>query len=136
MMCAKMALLQEGLSILLGNQGDGPIEARLDKLRPQGKEPKVPGLGRAPITAILQVTHPDQYGIWNATSEMGMQALAIWPKFDIKDGFGERYRKMNDVPLQLVAPEAGLGLDLWTLDSAWWGVLTKSPDPLPEEALI
>ena len=124
---SNMGLLRDGLKLLLND--DEPVEKRLNRLRPHGKEPMVPGLGRAVLTAILQVTHPEEYGVWNKTSESGMKAVNIWPALDAKDGFGDRYRKVNDVLLQLVAPESGLGLDLWTLDSAWWGILEEEPPP-------
>jgi hypothetical protein len=125
---SNIGLLRDGLKLLLNE--DEPVEKRLNRLRPpHGKQPLVPGLGRAVLSAILQVTHPEQYGVWNKTSESGMKALKILPTFDGKDGFGERYRKVNDVLLQLVAPESGLGLDLWTLDSAWWGILKEEPPP-------
>jgi len=131
---SNMGLLRDGLKLLLND--DEPVEKRLNRLRPRGKEPMVPGLGRAVLSAILQVTYPEQYGVWNKTSESGMKALNIWPTFDGKDGFGECYRKVNDVLLQLVAPESGLDLDLWTLDSTWWGILKEEPPPEPADTTL
>ncbi|MGA2436513.1 MAG: endonuclease NucS domain-containing protein, partial [Bryobacteraceae bacterium] len=71
------------------------------------------------MTAILQVVQPDKYGVWNGTSARALKSLGVWPTFDNKDGFGGRYVKVNEVLLRLAAD---LGLDLWTLDGAWWGL--------------
>lgn len=79
----------------------------------------VAGLGRAVITAILQVVYPDKYGVWNNTAEAGMKQLGLWPDMPRTASFGERYEKVNAV-LHEVASE--MGVDLWTLDMLWWRV--------------
>jgi CRISPR/Cas system-associated exonuclease Cas4 (RecB family) len=112
-----MDLLRHALSILVDAQV--PIEKRLDQLLPHGKAPIVPRLGRAVLTAILQVEYPDEYGVWNGTSEGALKTLKIWPTFDSNDSFGQRYLRVNEILLFLAAE---LQIDLWTLDSVWWGV--------------
>jgi hypothetical protein len=115
-MCEDMSLLRHALAILVAD-GEGPIEKRLNELLPRGKPPMVPYLGRAVLTAILQVTSPDKYGVLNKTSEDGLKRLSAWPSFDKKDGFGERYVKVNETLLSL---KSALKTDLWTLDVLWW----------------
>ena len=116
-MCANMSALRSALAILVDEKI--PIEKRLDQLLPRGKAPMVPRLGRAVLTAILQVVNPDKYGVWNMTSEGAMKSLKVWPTFDSKDSFGERYLRVNEIFLLLTSE---LQIDLWTLDSLWWGV--------------
>jgi hypothetical protein len=117
-MCADMGLLRHALAILVAD-GEEPIEKRLNQLLPNGKPPMVPYLGRAVLTAILQIVHPDKYGVLNGTSEGGLRTLSIWPSFDKKDNFGDRYVKVNDILLFLAGE---LKTDLWTLDMLWWGL--------------
>src|SRR5208283_840697 len=114
-MCEDMTLLRHALAILVAD-GEGPIEKRLNQILPHGK-PMVPYLGRAVLTPILQVASLDMYGVLNRTSEDGLKKLSAWPSFDKKDGFGERYVKVNEVLLSLAA---ALKTDLWTLDVLWW----------------
>jgi hypothetical protein len=49
--CADMKLLRDALTILVAE--DDPIEKRLNKLRPDGKPPMIPLLGRAVLTPGL-----------------------------------------------------------------------------------
>jgi len=96
-----------------------PIRNRLDALRPSGSEPMVKGLGRAVITAILQVMYPDKYGVWNNTAESAMRQLGIWPEFPRSASFGSKYVQVNEV---LIDVAEKVGTDLWTLDMLWWRV--------------
>ena len=73
--------------------------------------------GRALLTAILQVAFPNKYGVWNNASEGGLKRLGLWPKFEKRSTFGDRYARMNDVLCGLCK---SLGIDLWTLDALWW----------------
>lgn len=102
----------------------------------------VPGMGKAIVTAILQIVFPDEYGVWNNTSESGLRALKIWPKFDHGESMGSRYVKINQILKEL---SKELGIDLWTLDSLWWAVKSDQetnacsegdlPGPIPVEGL-
>jgi len=83
----------------------------------------VPGMGKAIVTAILQIVFPREYGVWNNTSEGGLKALNIWPQFDRGESMGGRYIKINDT---LKDMSRVLEIDLWTLDSLWWAVKTQS----------
>jgi hypothetical protein len=67
-MCADMDLLRSALTILLDESQ--PVEHRLDQATT-----RVTGMGKAVATAILLITHPDRYGVWNSTSEGGLKAL-------------------------------------------------------------
>ena len=89
----------------------------------------VPGMGKAIVTAILQIVFPDKYGVWNNTSEGGLRALKIWPEFDRGESIGSRYIKINHI-LRDLSKE--LGIDLWTLDALWWGL--KSQDEVAKDA--
>lgn len=116
-MVADMGKLRSALAILL-DEGR-PIQQRLSLLD-TGEPASVSGLGRATLTAILLVAHPDRYGVWNATSQAGLQKLEIWPTFPRKASFGQRYVAVNEVLLDL---SSQLGVDLWTLDALWWQLL-------------
>ncbi|MBN1509227.1 MAG: DUF91 domain-containing protein [Sedimentisphaerales bacterium] len=121
-MTADMAKLQEALKVLLDEGLD--IKTRLNRLRPPTGDPMIKGLGRAVITAILQVAYPDKYGVWNNTAESGMKRLGIWPDMPRGASFSERYVVLNRV-LHEVAEQ--LGIDLWTLDMLWWRVEPHMP---------
>jgi hypothetical protein len=122
-MTEDMNKLRNALKILMDESK--PIENRLNKLRPNSSEPMVKGLGRAVITAILQIMYPEKYGIWNNTAEAGMKELKIFPEFDRGITFGEKYELVNTVLLDAAQK---LDIDLWTLDILWWRVIkTQSP---------
>lgn len=112
-----MPKLREALKLLL-DEGL-PIKTRLNRLRPSNGDAMVKGLGRAVITAILQVMFSSEYGVLNNIAETGMKKLKLWPDFPRGATFGERYDTVNRVLLD-VAKE--LDLDLWTLDMLWWRV--------------
>jgi hypothetical protein len=116
---ADMSKLKEALKLLVDESL--PIKTRLNRLRPSNGDVMVKGLGRAVITAILQVVFPDKYGVWNNTAEMAMKKLKLWPNFSRGATFGERYEAVNKV---LVEVSQEMGVDLWTLDMLWWRVLT------------
>jgi len=114
-MTEDMGRLRKALKILVDESK--PVRKRLDQLRPRRGEPMVSGLGRAVITAILQIVHTDKYAVWNSISQAGMENLGLWPVMPRGASFGEWYEKMNAV-VHEVAEE--LGIDLWTLDMLWW----------------
>ena len=116
---ADMDLLREALRILVDE--NLPIKDRMNRLITKSG-PMVPRLGRAVLTAILLVSHPDRYGVWNSTSEAGLKALGIWPKFDRGALFGDRYVAVNQV-LNTLAE--ALNVDLWTLDALLWHAIRK-----------
>ena len=123
-MCADMAQLRNALAVLLDE--DKPIVDRLDKAVDM-----VSGMGKNVATAILLVTNPDRYGVWNNRSEDNMKRLGIWPCFDRGESFGSRYVKVNQILLQL---RDILQIDLWTLDALWWHIDQKeSGEPPPVE---
>jgi len=114
-MTADMDKLREALKLLINESL--PVKTRLNKLRPNNGDPMVKGLGRAVITAILQVVYPEKYGVVNNTAEKGMMKLTLWPEFPRGYSFGERYEAINKILLEVAE---GLGIDLWTLDMLWW----------------
>ncbi|MFC1851835.1 hypothetical protein ACFL27_16715 [candidate division CSSED10-310 bacterium] len=109
-MCADMTKLRQAL-ILLVNE-DLPVSDRLDEATKT-----VFGMGKNIASAILLVTQPDRYGVWNNPSEANMKRLGIWPKFDRGELFGSRYVKVNQILLEL---RDALQIDLWTIDALWW----------------
>jgi hypothetical protein len=123
-LCGDMPLLRQGLSILVDD--NQPIKQRFDKLIPKGKPPFMDKLGRALLTAILHVAHPDKYGVYNGTSEAGMKSVGVLPAFERGSAFSDRYVKINARLLDLAAE---LDIDLWTLDALWWGI----DEPVVEE---
>lgn len=120
-MCADMEKLREALAILADETQS--VADRLDR----GPE-MVPGMGKNVASAILLVTLPDRYGVWNNRSEANMKRLGIWPNFDRGESFGSRYVKVNQVLLQL---RDTLQIDLWTLDALWWYLDQKETGDLP-----
>jgi hypothetical protein len=125
--CSDMDRLRTSLGVLLDESR--AIQERLDALR-SGRA-AVPGMGRAILTAILLVMYPEQYGVWNNTSQAAMESLDVWPKFDRGESFGRRYAKVNAVLLDIARE---LTTDLWTLDGLWWAVLDEEPGLGAEKA--
>ena len=119
--CSNMARLRAALAVLLDESRS--IDQKIDELRPGGRV-AVSGMGRAILTAILVVMYPDQYGVWNNTSENAIKVLGLWPKIKRGESFGRRYTKINDVLLGLAGK---LGTDLWTLDTLLWKALDEKP---------
>jgi YhcG PDDEXK nuclease domain len=124
-MCSDMAKLRRGLSALLAE--DQPLADRLDRASDD-----VYGMGKNIASAILLVTHPDKYGVWNNRSEAQMKRLGIWPNFERGDSFGRRYVKVNQVLLRV---RDALETDLWTLDALWW-FLDQTDPGVVEQAVV
>ena len=110
--CSDMPALREALKILVDENRD--IKSRLDYVAGS-----INGMGKAITTAILLVTYPDKYGVWNNTSEGALKILNIWPKFERGESFGKRYSKINRLLLEIAQRTE---LDLWTLDALWWAI--------------
>ncbi len=115
-----IARLRVGIAVLLDEAK--PIQARFGEAIDM-----VGGLGKGIASAILVVAYPEKYGVWNNTSEGALRQLGLWPDFERGESVGSRYEKINIVLLRLAHD---LGIDLWTLDAAWWFYL--SPDRLPQ----
>ena len=111
-----MPLLREVLADLIND--DKAIEERFDYA-----VDTVPGMGKAVVTAILQIVFPEKYGVWNNTSEGGLKALNLWPDFQRGESAGNRYSKINQILIQLAAE---LKIDLW--DSGYSMVGFRPPD--------
>jgi len=120
-MCADMERLRHALEILVDE--NIPVDERLDRAIEM-----VSGMGKNIASAILLVTQPDRYGVWNNRSEANMKRIGIWPTFDRNESFGSRYVKVNNILLQL---KDSLQLDLWTLDALWWYLDQKESEDLP-----
>lgn len=99
-----------------------PLSNRIEYALPKGRA-KVSGLGKALLTAIMMVTYPDLYGVWNTTSEAGLKALNLWPDFKRGESTGSKYTKINQVLLEL---SSKTGFDLWTLDTIFWAMVSPS----------
>jgi len=106
-----------------------PVAERLDRLLPNGKA-RVRNLGKAVLTPILLICHPDQYGVWNGTSGGAMVELGIWPDFERSASIGERYEKLNQLLLQIAG---SLDVGLWTLDALWWRVKKPAGEIVDED---
>lgn len=125
-MTEDMGKLRQALKILVDESQ--PIQKRLDSLLPRSG-PKVKKIGRAVITAILLIEYPDKYGVMNNTSVSGAEKLDLMPTFTGKETFGERYSAFNNM---LLTVSRQLGIDLWTLDSLWYEVLSPEREPSRE----
>jgi len=111
--CDDMTILREALLVLVDESI--PIDRRLDEA-----SHKVTGMGKAILTALLIVTYPDKYGVWNGTSEDGLVELGIFPDFARGTSFGAKYETINETLNKLAS---ALEIDLWTLDALWWHIL-------------
>jgi len=116
-LCEDMSHLRDALAILLDESRS--IKDRFDQLLPKSGPPFMKKFGKALATAILHVTHPDKYGVYNGTSEAGMKAVGVFPEFDRGSAFSDRYLEVNRILGDLASR---LQIDLWTLDSLWWGI--------------
>ncbi len=120
--CQDMDKLRTALSLLMNEQI--PLASRLTQVVED-----VPGMGKAIVTAILLVTHPDKYGVWNTTSEGSLKQLSVWPDFRRGMSFGEKYIRVNELLNRLARD---LGVDLWTLDGLFWKIEPPDDKPDPE----
>jgi hypothetical protein len=124
-MCGHMDKLRGALATLVDETQS--VADRLDK-----STEMVLGMGKNVASAILMVTRPDRYGVWNNRSEANMKRLGIWPDFDRGESFGRRYVEVNQVLLQL---QDRLQIDLWTLDAIWWYLDQRDSADLPAVAV-
>lgn len=123
-----MDVLRRALAVLLDEHR--PLAARLDKAIEA-----VDGMGTALATAILLIAYPDQYGVWNSTSEAVLRQLGVWPEPRRGMTKGEQYENVNRLLLKL---RDDVSTDLWTLD-ALFGFVRNRPvespiDVTPEQA--
>jgi len=105
--CKDMDLLRKAFSVL--QDENQPFSHSLNQ-----SVDMVPGMGKAIVTAILLVTHPDRYGVWNRKSEEALKKLNIWPSFAHGTNFGEKYEQINEILNKLASD---LDLNLWELDA-------------------
>jgi MoxR-like ATPase len=54
---------------------------------------KIPGFGKAIVTAFLMDYNPDKYCLWNNKTEMGFDVLG-WRIYETKDSLGDAYSKV------------------------------------------
>lgn len=120
-MSSDMAKLRKALATLLNEAV--PVSKRLDEAIEM-----VSGMGKNVASAILMVSQPDKYGVWNNRSEANMKRLGIWPNFNRGESFGNRYVKVNQILLQL---RDTLHIDLWTLDALWWFLDQQESGEIP-----
>ncbi|MDN5364439.1 MAG: hypothetical protein PWQ91_1501 [Eubacteriales bacterium] len=114
---ADMNALRHALAILLDE--NRPLAERFDEVVGASM---VRGLGKGLATAILLVAYPNRYGVWNNVSEAALKQMGVWPEFDRGMTLGKRYTVINDLLKQL---SGELGVDLWTLDALFWGIVKK-----------
>ncbi|OGM25449.1 hypothetical protein A2715_05370 [Candidatus Woesebacteria bacterium RIFCSPHIGHO2_01_FULL_39_32] len=84
----------------------------------------VKGIGRAIITAILMVVYPEKYGIWNTKSEAALKKLNLFPSFQRNYKFGDKFKKINEVLLELSNMH---NISLWQLDGVLGDIAGASP---------
>jgi hypothetical protein len=121
--CSDMDRLRKALGILLDESR--PIRERLNQLIPVRGPAFVPRLSRAVLTPILLIAHPDKYGVWNNVSESGLKTLDLWPEFERRAPFGDRYEKLNEVLVRLAS---AVETDLWVLDALWWRLAPEATE--------
>lgn len=115
-----MDALRESLAILL--DPEQPLVNRYD-----WAVSRIKGLGKAVATAILLVSSPTEYGVWNNTSERALRHLGLWQEFVKGRTPGQQYETINKL---LVRCAEDLKIDLWTLDALMWGVLPDEDETI------
>ena len=110
---ANMKQLKKGLAVLVDEFR--PVSERLTQ-----SVKIVHGMGKALATAILHISKPYKYGVWNGKSEDALKALGASSCFK-KGSLGDKYERVNKVLLEMCAK---LKIDLWTND-ALLGVLVE-----------
>lgn len=108
---ADMPRLRQALLMLLDDER--PIAERLNALEPGRGELAVPHLGKAKLGAILLVTHPRAYGVWNDYSERALQGMGLMPEFATGARLGDQYAAVNAVLVELATTYR---LTMWRLD--------------------
>jgi len=101
-----------------------PIDARLNTEFIENGGLWVKGIGRAIITAILMVVYPEKYGVWNTKSESALKKLNLFPSFQRNDKFGDKYKKISEVLLELSNMH---NISLWQLDGVLGDIAGASP---------
>jgi len=114
-----MDSLRQALAVLVDEQR--PLAPRFDETLQ-----RVTGLGRALASAILLVTYPDRYGVWNNISESALKILDAWPEFEKGATTGQKYAQLNQLFLRLAR---ALDIDLWTLDWLLWELVREQEQP-------
>jgi hypothetical protein len=74
-----MEALRAALAVLIDESR--PVAERLNELEPGRGALAVPFLGKAKLSAILLVTQPREYGVWNDYSERALRGLGVMPEF-------------------------------------------------------
>jgi hypothetical protein len=113
-----MDALREAITILLNPAL--PLASRYDKAVGRMK-----GLGKAVATAILLVSSPNEYGVWNNTSEQALKQVGLWSVFVRGKTPGQQYERLNQLLKQI---SGDLGIDLWTLDALMWGIFPEDEE--------
>ena len=90
-----------------------PVVERLNALEPSRGGLAVPHLGKAKLTAILLVTSPREFGVWNDYSQRALEGLGLMPDFDGVSRLGDQYALVNDV---LTGLARDYRLTMWWLD--------------------
>lgn len=108
---ANLPQLKTALGILL-DETKQPISSRIDEARRT-----IDGLGKAVISAILQVASPEKYGVYNSASDEALRTIGMHPRASVQ-GFdslstGKRYESVNQVLLELGTE---YDISLWALD--------------------
>lgn len=86
---------------------------------------QIKGLGKGLASAILLVSSPKDYGVWNNTSEGALRELGLWREYVRGRTHGQKYENLNALLLSL---SDDLDIDLWTLDALMWGVLGEKEE--------
>ncbi len=60
------------------------------------------GFGKGIATGILTVAYPEQFGVWNNTSEAALRQVGLWPNLLKGEGIGGRYEKINNLSITSV----------------------------------
>ena len=106
-----MDLLRTSLAILIDSKRS--IVDRLNDLEPSRGHHAIPHLGKAKLTAILLVSRPKEYGVWNDYSERALRGMGLFPNFEDSWHLGEQYQAVNTVLLDLATEYR---ITLWWLD--------------------
>jgi MoxR-like ATPase len=108
-----LALLKKALAVLVDETK--PVSDRID-----GARGMINGLGKAVLSAILQVAYPAKYGVYNEVSEKGLRQIGLHPEASVSRfgslSMGKQYEHVNRVLNEL---SAKYDVTLWALDAVW-----------------
>lgn len=91
-----------------------PIEQRMARLWPDGRQTLHTSLTVHTVTPFLHVAGPSRYAVWSAEVQQGLRMLGLWPQPAAIGGRAGRYLALSETARQIAGE---LRTDMWTLET-------------------